>query len=160
MMMKLSETQLSYRKSAIEGASAIGLIIALFDTLAGDLRRAAAAIRKHDIEKRCRELNHASLVLGQLESWVDLNNGGESAQNLSVFYAYLRAKMMEASAAQSAKLLEKQIEMILHVRGAWQKLDVGLPGVAGAPPPTADQATPSTSVSDTKTERIPFSQSG
>jgi len=29
---------------AIEGASTIGLMIALFDTLAGDLRRAAAAI--------------------------------------------------------------------------------------------------------------------
>ena len=78
--MKLSETELSYRRSAIEGASSIGLMIALFDTLAGDLRRAAFALRKNDIETRCRELNHATLVLGQLNEWVDLENGGESAQ--------------------------------------------------------------------------------
>ena len=83
--MELSQTELSYRKSAIEGASSIGLIIALFDTLAGDLRRAAAAIRKNDIEKRCKELDHASLVLGQLESWVDMDKGGESAQTLASF---------------------------------------------------------------------------
>src|ERR1700752_76137 len=121
--MKLSQTELSYRKSAIEGASSIGLIIALFDTLAGDLRPGAAAIRKNDIEKRCRELNHAALVLGQLEIWIDLNNGGESAQTLSRFYAYLRARMIEAAGSKSAKLLETQIDMILHVRSAWQKLD-------------------------------------
>jgi flagellar biosynthetic protein FliS len=112
---------LSYRKSAIEGASPIGLVIALYDTLWGDLRRAAAAIRENDIEKRCRELNHAALVLGQLENWIDLKNGGELAKNLTQLYAYLRAKMMEASIAKSAPMLEAQMELILHVRTSWQQ---------------------------------------
>lgn len=116
-------TELSYRRSAIEGASAIGLMIALFDTLAGDLRRAAVALHNNDIQKRCNELNHATLVLGQLESWLDLKDGGESALTLSRFYAYLRAKMIEASISKSAKILEAQIDMILHVRSAWQQLD-------------------------------------
>ena len=160
--MKLSETELSYRRSAIEGASPIGLMIALFDTLVGDLRRAAFALRKNDIETRCRELNHATLVLGQLNEWVDLENGGESAQTLSRFYAYLRAKMMEAAVTQSAKLLEKQIDMILHVRTAWQKLDNG-PLQAPAKPaatPTQQLSTPTTPTPEIKVERIPFSQSG
>lgn len=116
-------TELSYRKSAINGASPIGLLVVLLDTLVGNFRRAAAAIRKDDIEIRCRELNHATLVLGQLEDWIDLKSGGESAQTLSRFYAYLRSKMMEAAGSKSAKLLETQIEMILHVRSAWQQLD-------------------------------------
>jgi flagellar protein FliS len=117
-------TELSYRKSAIEGATTIGLMIALFDTLAGDLRRAAVALHNNDIQTRCNELNHATLVLAQLENWLDMKNGGESAQTLSRFYAYLRAKMIEASASKSAKILEAQIDMILHVRSAWQQLDV------------------------------------
>lgn len=154
-----SQTGLSYRKSAIEGASSIGLIIVLFDTLAGNLRRAAAAIRKNDIEKRCRELNHAALVLGQLESWIDINQGGESAQTLTRFYAYLRAKMMEAAVSKSASLLETQIDMILHVRSAWQKLDTGAPPVPAEI--SAEQiSTSSTAISETKPERIRFSQSG
>ena len=160
--MKLSETELSYRRSAIEGASPIGLMIALFDTVAGDLRRAAFALRKNDIETRCRELNHATLVLGQLNEWVDPVNGGESAQTLSRFYAYLRAKMMEAAVTQSAKLLETQIEMILHVRSAWQKLDVG-PTETPAKPrenPAQQLSMPSTPTPEAKVERIPFSQSG
>src|SRR5271165_807496 len=160
--MNLSTTQLSYRRSAIEGASPIGLMIALFDTLVGDLRRAVLALRKNDIETRCRELNHATLVLGQLNEWVDLENGGESAQTLSRFYAYLRAKMMEAAVTKSAMLLETQIDMILHVRSAWQKLDIGpLETPAGPGESVARQRSmSSTPASEAKAERIPFSQSG
>ena len=98
----MSTTEMSYRQSAIQGASPIGLMIALFDRLAGDLRRAAAALRKNDIETRCKELNHALLVLGQLGNWVDVKNGGESAQTLSRFYAYLRSKILEAAASETA----------------------------------------------------------
>ena len=159
--MTLTETGMSYRRSAIEGASTIGLMIALFDTLAGDLRRAAAAMRANDIETRCRELNHAAQVLGQLESWLDLKNGGEPAQALARFYAYLRAKMMEAAVTKSSKLRETQIEMVLHVRTSWQQLD-GSP--LRAPDSDAgmqvDQPESSTVQSPlTNAERIPFSQS-
>jgi flagellar protein FliS len=116
--------ELSYRRSAVEGASPIGLVIALYDTLWGDLRRAAAAIRENDIEKRCKELNHSALVLGQLEDWIDLKHGGDLAKNLTHFYAYVRAKMMDASVAKSATVLEAQMELILHVRAAWQQRDM------------------------------------
>ncbi len=136
-------------------------MIVLFDTLAGDFRRAAGALRKNDMETRCKELNHATLVLSQLESWVDLKNGGEPAETLSRFYAYLRAKMLETSINKDAAELEKQIEMILHVRSAWQQLDTSpppapemQPGIPGKEihslytPPTGEMA-----------ERVSFSQS-
>jgi len=154
-------TELSYRKSAIEGASTIGLMIALFDTLAGDLRRATAALRKNDIEARCRELNHAALVIGQLESWIDLKNGGESAQTLARFYAYLRAKMMEAAGTKSAKLLETQIDMILHVRSAWQQLDAPPLQASESPDLSPAEATARSysSLAESTQERVPFSQS-
>ena len=116
-------TEMTYRRSFINGASPIGLILALFDTLVGDYQRAASAIRANDLEARCREINHALLVLAHLESWIDLNAGGESAQNLAGFYAYLRAKSMEASSRNSIAILQDLIEMILHVRTSWQALD-------------------------------------
>jgi flagellar protein FliS len=157
----MTATEISYRKSAIEGASSIGLMIALLDTLVGDFRRAADALRKNDIETRCRELNHATLVLVHLESWLDLEKGGESAQNLARFYAYLRAKMLEAGAKQSASVLDMQIDMILHVRSSWQQLD--------SAPPNHEEIRSATSSDGVKTsyasgvgaepERIRFSQS-
>ena len=159
--MTMSSTETSYRNAAIQGATTIGLMIALFDRLVGDFRRAAMALRNNDIETRCREFNHAALVLGQLESWLDLKNGGESAQTLSRFYAYLRAKMMESAGIKSASLLEAQIDMILHVRSAWQQLDVPYSPVTSGPVegrvgPVNSLASPQ---SGPEVNRIPFSQS-
>ncbi len=159
--MSLSRTELSYRRMAIEGASPIGLLIALLDILVSDLRRAATALHNNDIETRCRELNHAALALGQLESWVDTRKGGEAAQVLIRFYAQIRAKMMEAAVTKSAKVLETQIARILHVRTAWQNLDVAI-----EPPPKPNEhlipqmAAPRRPQHELQTERIPFSQSG
>jgi flagellar protein FliS len=119
----LYDTGLSYRRTAIEGASPIGLVIALYDTLWGDLHRASEAFRTNNIEARCHELNHAFLVLGQLESWVAPENGGDLAESLIHFYRYLRAKMMEASLRQNPKILGELMDLILHVRSAWQQRD-------------------------------------
>lgn len=113
----------AYRTSSIAGAGPIGLLLALFDRLSGDLSRAAAAIRSSDIESRCREINHALIVLTQLESWVDREKGGEPARQLAIFYAQIRSAAMTASVAQRPEILDKKVTEILHVRSAWQVLD-------------------------------------
>lgn len=117
-------TALAYRKTAAEGASGFGLLIALYDTLAGDLRRAADAERNNNIEKRCLELNHALLVVAHLEDWVDGTSGGELAQKLFGFYSTLRRKMMEAQARRSVEILEQQMAQVLNIREMWQEMEL------------------------------------
>ena len=58
----MSPTEMAYRKTAIGGASGFGLLIALYDTLAGDLRRAAEAERSSNLESRTREVDRKSVV--------------------------------------------------------------------------------------------------
>ncbi|SEF63455.1 flagellar biosynthetic protein FliS [Bryocella elongata] len=121
--MNFSNPANSYRQSAIAGATPIGLVIALYDKLASDLRLAVEAMRQEDIEARCIALNHATLVLGQLQDWVNLESGDPLAMSLANFYQIIRARMLEASLKKSASLLEAQIELVLQVRGAWQQRD-------------------------------------
>jgi flagellar protein FliS len=115
---------MTYRKTAVGGSSGFGLMIALYDTLAGDLRRAAEAERDNDIEKRCQEINHALLVIGYLEDALARGNGGELAKQLAGFYGSLRRKMIEAQVKRSAEILEQQMGLVLSVRGVWQGLEM------------------------------------
>jgi flagellar biosynthetic protein FliS len=125
----MNPTELFYRKTAADGASGFGLLIALFDTLAGNLQQAAEAQRNGDLEKRCSEVNHALLVIGHLENWVNHGAGGELAQQFISFYASLRHKLFEAQARQSPNLLCEQVTAILKIREIWQQMDVraGIP---------------------------------
>jgi flagellar biosynthetic protein FliS len=120
----MNSADLAYRKTAVEGASGFGLLIALFDTLAGNLRRAAAAQRRKDLENRCHEVKHASLVIGYLENCLTRSASGELTQKLSVFYSKLRRKLIEAQVNQSAETFEQEMAEVLRIREQWQKVEL------------------------------------
>jgi len=120
----MSPTEMAYRRTAIAGASGFGLLISLYDTLAGDLRRAAEAESACDLEKRTNELHHALLVVAYLEDWVSKGSGGALAERLTVFYRALRRKVIEAQAKRSAEMLEQQMTEVLKVRELWQQIEL------------------------------------
>ena len=119
----MNRTDLAYRKTAVEGASGFGLLIALYDTLAGNLRRAAAAQRANDIETRCQEAKHALTVVGYLESCLHRSEGGQLTHQLRAFYASLRRKLFDAQVKQSAETFEEEMAKVLKIRESWQQID-------------------------------------
>jgi len=121
--MTRNSTELTYLRAAVQNASAVGLVIVLYDLLISDLRAAIAAIADSNIEQRSKDLKHAFLVLEQMEQSLDMENGGGAAINLSRFYATLRRNIMDAHVKANPQLLSKQIELIFQVRGAWAQVD-------------------------------------
>src|SRR5689334_18427773 len=70
----------SYREAAVRGATPVQLVILLYEQGIEDLRRAIIALEKNDIEARTREINHALMVIGQLQASLDMERGGEVAR--------------------------------------------------------------------------------
>ena len=138
-------TQMSYRQAALHGASGLGLLIAMYDTVIANLRRAAEAQRNRDLQLRCNEINHALLVLGFLESWIDRDSEGELAQQLLALYRRLRRSLIAAQLKQSPELLEQYVPDLLNLRTIWQQLELssGADGGCGsAVPPVTSAYTP------------------
>ena len=92
----MTGTYKAYRQTAAEANDGLGPLIALFDTLAGNLHRAACAQRDNDIATRCDEARHALLVIGFLEDWVARGAEGELAAGLKAFYDSLRRAVIAA----------------------------------------------------------------
>lgn len=138
----MNATEQTYRKTAVEGASGFGLLIALYDTLAGNLRRAAEAERANDLEKRGAEVKHALLVIGYLEDWIDRESGGELAQKLIVFYSTMRKKMLDAQVRRAPEVFEEQMNLVLSIRGTWQDLELRASSALEGPPQPGPQRYP------------------
>ncbi len=128
----MESKELFYRKSAAQGASGVGVLIALYDTLAGDLRRAAEAERGNNLEKRCLEVNHALLVIGYLEDAMERAARGQLTQQLIAFYSSLRRKLIRAQARRSPELIEEQMERVLRLRASWQRMELSVPDGSNA----------------------------
>lgn len=140
---------LEYRRAATQQASVVGLVIALLDTLAGDLRRAASAMDKADIQGRSDQLVHAIKVIQQLEFMLDMNKGGATAEKVNRFYAHVRRQIMQAQFKKSSMILRKLVDAVLEVREAWQQLDRSASENKGTEPaqpanaPSAEYTAPS-----------------
>jgi flagellar secretion chaperone FliS len=117
------DARFSYREAAVRGASPVRLVICLYEQAIEDLRQAVIALEKGDIELRTRKINHAIMVIGQLQGSLDMERGEEVAINLERFYNVIRAGLVEAQLKQSAPILEQQISQLVLVYEAWLEVE-------------------------------------
>jgi flagellar secretion chaperone FliS len=156
-MINANQTELSYRRTAVEEATPADLVIILYDMLVGDLRQAIVALGSGKIEERSTRLKHALSVLQLLEGSLDTENGGIAAHHLSQFYSHIRRQILIAQFKGDERILQEQIALVLDVREAWRQID----SVSSARPlpvlPVAPSATDCRAVSSPSTEGISWS---
>ena len=131
--MSANRTQLAYQEAAVRSASAVELVVMLYDILARDLHGAIEAMEGGNIEGRTAKLKHGFLALQQLEGSLNLDEGGELISSLSRFYSMLRSQMMKAQIQQDPGVLRELIQLLFSVREAW----VEVSGRLAVPSPAA-----------------------
>ena len=103
--MNAKRNQLAYQETAVRNASAIELVIMLYDILARDLHAAIEAMEAGNIELRTAKVKHGLLALQQLEGTLNMDEGGELATNMSRFYSMMRGQMLKAQIQQDGAVL-------------------------------------------------------
>jgi flagellar protein FliS len=125
--MTYKSVQTAYQQSSARGATSLGQVVALYDTILRDFYRAQAAMDARNIEARAFELNHAIIVVGELQNVLDFERGGEAAMRLKSFYEVARTMILEVSVNPSNEGLKRLIEIFLPVRQAWKQISEQLP---------------------------------
>ncbi len=113
-------TETLYRQVAAEGATYIGLLIVVYDSLAEDLRRAGLAVAANDISTRCTASNHALLLLGHLESWAASLEDLPLKASLTAFYSYLRSSILTLQTRNAAEPFHELAGEVTGLRATWQ----------------------------------------
>ena len=101
----------------------MGLVVRLYDTILEDFRRALEATRNGEVERRVKSLNHALLVIAELESVLDHDKGAEVARRLRGFYRVTRALILQENLRGQPEGIEKLIGLYLPVRQAWEEAE-------------------------------------
>jgi len=141
-MMNNQNPIFAYQQSTVHGASPVGQVVALYDTILRDFRRALAAIEAGNVETRVFETNHAITVIAHLQNVLDHERGGEAAKHLESFYKVTRGMIVEASVNSASETLRKLIDLYTSMRQAWQEVAQKLPAGEVASPASAPVATP------------------
>jgi flagellar secretion chaperone FliS len=112
----------SYQEHALDGASAVDLVVALYDGIIRFLYAAIAAVDRGDAEGRRAAAKRALDIIIHLQARLRMDAGGRPARALSEFYASLFAQILKASQSASRARFEHAIDCVRNVRGAWREV--------------------------------------
>jgi flagellar protein FliS len=112
----------SYQQHALEGASAVDLVVALYDGILRFLSAASGAVERGDAEARRTAVKRALDIIIHLQARLRMDVGGRPAQVLSEFYASIFAQILQASQSASRQKFDHAIECVKNVRDAWRQV--------------------------------------
>ena len=112
----------NYQGYGLEGASAVDLVVALYDGIIRFLYNACDAVERGDTDARRAACKRALDIILHLQSRLRMDVGGAPAQSLSEFYAAIFAQILQASQSESQQKFRHAIECVRNVRDAWRQV--------------------------------------
>ncbi|MGH9600469.1 MAG: flagellar export chaperone FliS [Terracidiphilus sp.] len=115
----------SYREHTLDGASAVDIVVALYDGIIRFLYSAIAAVERGDVDERRAAVKRALDIIIHLQARLRMDVGGRPAQALSEFYASIFAQILQASQSASKARFEHAVRCVRNVRDAWREVARG-----------------------------------
>lgn len=112
-----------YRQSSINGASPLQLIVMLYDGALRFMGGALTAMRQENRFDQNEKLTRAQRIITELMSCLDMDKGGEIAQNLMALYSYVYDQLVQANLNDDEEAILRAQKVMSDLRASWAELD-------------------------------------
>jgi flagellar biosynthetic protein FliS len=112
-----------YREIGARGSHPVSLVVKMYGAILEDFRRAMNAVAEGDIEARTACLNHALLIIAELQSVLDRARGKDVARHLNGFYDVTRTLIVEANLYSETQRIQKLVDFYLPLYHAWRQVE-------------------------------------
>lgn len=129
-----------YMTQQVMSASPAKLVFMLYERAIGSLREAIAAIESGDVEGRWRANNRAVEIISHMWSTLDMDNGGEIAENLDRLFSFMLMRLTDVDLRNDPTPAQKVIELLEPLRDSWYDLAQGKAPNGPEPSANAPQA--------------------
>ena len=105
--------------TAIMDATPHQLTALLFKALLDKLAIAEGAISRGDVPARCDAISKATNIVMELKSTLDLENGGDVANELDRLYEFSVSELLDANSQKSIDKIRSVRAVISQINEAW-----------------------------------------
>lgn len=116
---KVRQAQEAYRANQIRTASREQLLLITYDIGINACKTAEEALRKNHVEGVNESLKRAQAVIRELMITLDVDAGGETAQNLMRLYDFMYYRLVDANVHKDAIRVVAVREMLQELRNTW-----------------------------------------
>lgn len=111
-----------YVQTQVRSASPLELVVMLYD---GAMRQTAAAIdamARRDIRARRDAISKSLAIISELQSTLNIDQGGEIAEQLDRLYTWMTNALVEATVKQDPKPIQDVRKNLEMLRDAWHQI--------------------------------------
>jgi len=83
---------------------------------------AKGCMERKDFAGKSEHLSRVSAILLNLRDTLDLNIGGEVAQNLYALYEFMVQRLLDANVQNSLQIMDEVINLLLPIKTAWASI--------------------------------------
>lgn len=110
-------------ESSVMSASPHQLIVMLFDGARSAMVRARLLLQQGDIPGKGMAISKAiDIIANGLKAGLDVEKGGELAENLSALYDYMTQRLMIANLHNDVKVIEEVEALLENIAEAWRQI--------------------------------------
>ena len=107
-------------------ASPHQLMLMLFDGALEAMSLTIAAIQNENFELRSKQNTRSITIINGMRECLDMEAGGELADNLYSLYQYMAQELFRASFKNDAETVRNIQTMLKDIRGSWEKIPIDM----------------------------------
>ena len=112
----------AYIQTQVSSRSPLELVVLLYEGLIRFTGEARAAIERRDLVAKRAAMSRALAVLSELQSTLNMAEGGELAVSLDNLYTYINGRLLDGSMQNSVEPLDETLKLASMLRDAWSEI--------------------------------------
>ena len=109
----------SYRQTEVQSRTPLELVTMLYDGALRFLASARDAMERRDIAARRDSLNKALAIIAELQSTLNMEQGGEVAAELDRLYEYSNLRLLDAAMRNDVTAVDEVRRILEILRDGW-----------------------------------------
>jgi flagellar protein FliS len=111
-----------YLQTQVQSRSPLELVVMLYDGAIQQAEAAREAVLAGNIPARKAAVSKMMAIISQLQSTLDMERGGDIAENLDRIYSWALARLLDAVVDRDAGPIEEVRRVFESLREAWQTI--------------------------------------
>ena len=110
-----------YKQNSVLTASPETILIMLYDGAINFLLRAKIAIEEKNIEETHNYITKTQKIIREFMDTLDMDTGGDMAQNLYRLYEYLHYRLVQANIKKDLEMIDEVLGHLRSLKQTWEE---------------------------------------
>lgn len=118
-MIAANRAAQAYRRVESESRSPLELVVMLYDGALRFVNDARDAHARKDLRGRGNAISRALAIISELQNTLDIEKGGEVAEQLDDLYNYINSRLLDVTIKQDISACDEVHKLLSTLRDGW-----------------------------------------